>query len=224
MKNNTTKEEVLRHLQEMENEWNSERQGYIEEKKELLRQIRELKKELEIQNNSYELKLETKKQQLDIVKTVVGEKVKKWDTGYKIIEEERNKFFERVKELEGNLALARHDGTQRLEQLKIEKEKLVRELEDEHNNAFNRQKEKLESQKQMELEKNIKDLKALMEKDMQEIIDRQKNLWQSELAVKEEEFMRQRKKWQEEFENQRVDLEKREKEYLEDLLNRFKKT
>jgi len=184
MKNNTTKEEVLRHLQEMENEWNSERQGYIEEKKELLRQIRELKKELEIQNNSYELKLETKKQQLDIVKTVVGEKVKKWDTGYKIIEEERN----------------------------------------EHNNALNRQKEKLESQKQMELEKNIKDLKALMEKDMQEIIDRQKNLWQSELAVKEEEFMRQRKKWQEEFENQRVDLEKREKEYLEDLLNRFKKT
>jgi hypothetical protein len=224
MVKNDDKREVLNYIQEMENRWKEEKQVLLNDKRKLLKEVRELKKEIEILKNTNELQSQMKDNQLNLIKEMVGGKVKDWDSMYDRIEFEKNALEAKVEKLEGNLNLSVRDGNSRLDQLQREKENIIRELNIEHEKAIDRQKDKIEKIKQDEIKKEIQNIRSKIEKETEEIIENQRKLWEEELRLKEEEIVKQQQKWQNEFENQRVDLEKREKAYLEDLLDKFKKS
>lgn len=218
------KKEVLNYLQEMENKFKDEKARLLEEKRELQKQVRDLTKKLEVHENTNALNLEMKSNEIEMIKSIVGGKVKDWEKNYRKLELERDTLKAKVEELEGNIKITRRDGSQRLDMLQKEKENIIQELNKEHEQALTRHGEKLEKAKQQELEKEITDIKAKLEKETREIIERQKKLWEDELKIKENELINQQKKWQDEFETKRIELEKREKEYLQDLLDKFKKS
>ena len=121
------KKEVLKRIQEMENKWKEDEKRLLNDKRKLQRQIRELKKDLEIQKRKYELQLETKSQELDMIKEALGGKARQWGSEYSYMEKEKEKFESRVKELEGNLYLMRRDTSERLRQLQGDKENIIKD-------------------------------------------------------------------------------------------------
>ena len=189
----------------------------------LLEEIRRLKKELEIAEKNSQLQIQAKEEELKTIKVTMGGKVKEWDKNYAQLDKEKKDLEERVKKLEGNLYLVRRDGSQRLEHLKKDKEITVQELNEQYQRLLKEQKERLDKEKEEEIKTAVSNMKAKLQREMEDVIENQKKMWTKELEKKEEELARQRKKWQQEFKNQRIEFEKREKEYLEDLLNRFKK-
>lgn len=188
----------------------------------LLEKIRQLKKELEMEKNNFKLQIQVKEEELKIIKEMMGGKVKTWDRNYDKLNKEKKDLKEKVKKLEGNLYLVRRDGSQRLEQLKRDKKTTMEELHNQHQKVLKEQEEKLDKEKEDEIKTTVSNMKAKLQREMEDMIENQKKIWIQELEKKEEELAKQRKKWQQEFENQRIEFEKREKEYLEDLLNRFK--
>ncbi|MBN2407180.1 MAG: hypothetical protein JXJ19_05735 [Elusimicrobia bacterium] len=201
----------------------AEKKIHADEKAVLLDKIRELEKQIEILKNNYQLKLDIKDKQIEMVKQVFSEKVKKWDEEYGDLLNQKKEFEKRARDLEGNLTLARRDNTQRYEQLLKDKENVIRQLEEKNKEIVIREKDRLRKEKQEDIEKYIKETRDKLEEEMKEVIEKQRDIWQKELKKKEKEIAQQRNKWQNEFEKQRVEFEKREKEYLDDLLKRFGK-
>jgi len=218
------KRDVYESIQEYENKWKEEKKSLLEDKRNLQKQIRELKKELEVRKNTSKLHLRMKEEELSFIKEAVCSKIKGWDENYGNIEEERNELAEKLNKLEGNLSLTKKDGIQRLQKLKDEKTSLIDQLNKEHDNALERQKVQLQMNKQKELEKEVEVLRAEFEKETGNIIEKQRLIWENEIARKEKELLEQQEEWQAQFEKQRIELEKREKEYLQDLLDKFKKS
>ena len=218
----TAKNELLLKIENLEENWNSKRRKLLEEKKELQKKVRSLEKDIEIINSGHRMEMASKNEQINLIKDLMGKKVKEWETELGTMRKERDMYKDRVRNLEGDLMLVRRDGTERFSQLKDEKEKLIGELETEHEKAILRIKDKLAAEKEEEVRRETLKIKSEIQAEMDGIIDRQKKIWKEDLEKKEKDMDRHRRELSAQLENQQIALEEREKEYLQDLLKRFK--
>ncbi|MFH1415542.1 MAG: hypothetical protein ABIH89_05600 [Elusimicrobiota bacterium] len=193
------------------------------EKKKLLVEIAELKKENEILRNNSKLHLMMKEEQLQSLKEVIGEKVRNLDEVNAVLEKDNKALKDKVEELENNLILARKDASGRID-LAEKKQKLsVEEILAENKKDVNSIRNSLTAEKEYEVSEKMRQVKEEFKKEMHEVVEEQRKIWEEEIKAREEEIAEQQKIWEDRFEKQRKDFEEREKEYLKDLLEKFKK-